>query len=111
MLNLRVRDLDAMLAQLRTAGVTIDGQETEEAAGRFAWLADPEGNRVELWEPAEDVLEPLTGVADPRPSSNGGDQAHRLVLRVHRVLKSAVCTAQVEARVYRSPAIPSGDVR
>jgi glyoxylase I family protein len=58
MLNLRVRDLDSMLAQLRAAGISIDSQETEEAAGRFAWLADPEGNRIELWEPTADVLEP-----------------------------------------------------
>jgi glyoxylase I family protein len=43
LLNFRVRDLDAMLAQLRAAGVSIDGQETEEGAGRFAWLTDPEG--------------------------------------------------------------------
>jgi hypothetical protein len=47
-----------LVAQLRAAGVRIDGQETEEAAGRFAWLVDPEGNRVELWEPTPDVLEP-----------------------------------------------------
>jgi glyoxylase I family protein len=58
MLNLRVRDLDAMVAQLHAAGVRIDSQETQEGAGRFAWLVDPEGNRVELWEPAPDVLEP-----------------------------------------------------
>jgi glyoxylase I family protein len=51
MLNFRVRDLDAMLAQLRAAGVRIDRQETEERAGWFAWLADPEGNRIELWKP------------------------------------------------------------
>jgi glyoxylase I family protein len=58
MLNFRVRDLDAMVAQLRAAGVRIDSQETEEGAGRFAWLVDPEGNRIELWEPAPEVLEP-----------------------------------------------------
>jgi predicted enzyme related to lactoylglutathione lyase len=51
MLNFRVRDLDAMVAQLRAAGVGIDSQETQEGVGRFAWLVDPEGNRVELWEP------------------------------------------------------------
>jgi glyoxylase I family protein len=56
MLNFRVRDLDAMLAQLRAAGVTIDRQETEEGIGRFAWLADPEGNRIELWEPTPEAL-------------------------------------------------------
>ena len=56
MLNLRVRDLDAMLAQLRAAGIAIDKQEAEDGAGRFAWLADPEGNRIELWEPTPDIL-------------------------------------------------------
>jgi glyoxylase I family protein len=67
MLHFRVRDLDAMLAQLRAAGVRIDSQEAQEGVGRFAWLVDPEGNRVELWEPAPDVLEPADGVADPQP--------------------------------------------
>jgi predicted enzyme related to lactoylglutathione lyase len=50
MLNYRVRDLDAMLAQLRAAGVEVeDAQETEN--GRFGWATDPEGNRLELWQP------------------------------------------------------------
>ncbi|HEY0373491.1 MAG TPA: VOC family protein [Amnibacterium sp.] len=52
MLNLRVRDLDAMLAQLRAAGADV-APETQEAEGlgRFGWVTDPEGNRVELWQP------------------------------------------------------------
>ena len=52
MLNFRVRDLDAMLAQLRAkdANVTEETQEME-GVGRFGWVTDPEGNRVELWEP------------------------------------------------------------
>ena len=52
MLNFRVRDLDKMAAQLRTAGieVTIDPQSTPY--GRFARLHDPEGNPIELWQPA-----------------------------------------------------------
>jgi predicted enzyme related to lactoylglutathione lyase len=52
MINYRVRDLDAVLAQLRVAGVQVDErgvQETEQ--GRFAWAVDPEGNRFELWQP------------------------------------------------------------
>ncbi len=50
MVNFRVADLDAMLAQLRAAGVeVIDVQESEH--GRFAWAVDPEGTRFELWEP------------------------------------------------------------
>ena len=71
MLNPRVRDLDAMLAQLRAAGIRIDSHETQEGTGRFAWLVDPEGNRVELWEPAPDALEPADGAADPQPNSPG----------------------------------------
>ncbi|MER7824128.1 VOC family protein [Streptomyces sp. NPDC096097] len=53
MLNFRVRDLDAMLAQLRAAGADVD-EETQdmEGVGRFGWVTDPEGNRVELWQPA-----------------------------------------------------------
>lgn len=53
MVNFVVRDLDAMLAQLRDAGVEVaDGIQELEGVGRFGWALDPEGNRVELWEPA-----------------------------------------------------------
>ncbi len=53
MLNFRVRDLDALLAQLRAAGVAVDDRiEVMEGIGRFGWAVDPEGNRFELWEPA-----------------------------------------------------------
>ena len=51
MLNYRVRDLDAMLAQLRAAGAVVDDEVQEDANGRFGWATDPEGNRFELWEP------------------------------------------------------------
>ncbi|MER7734574.1 VOC family protein [Streptomyces erythrochromogenes] len=53
MLNFRVRDLDAMLAQLRDKGADVAG-ETQDMAGvgRFGWVTDPEGNRIELWQPA-----------------------------------------------------------
>jgi predicted enzyme related to lactoylglutathione lyase len=53
MLNFRVRDLDAMLGQLRAQGADV-AEETQdmEGVGRFGWVTDPEGNRVELWEPA-----------------------------------------------------------
>lgn len=53
MLNFRVRDLDAMLAQLREKGAEVAGEPQEMAGvGRFGWVADPEGNRIELWQPA-----------------------------------------------------------
>jgi predicted enzyme related to lactoylglutathione lyase len=51
MINYRVRDLDAMLAQLRTAGVHVEDRVENSAFGRFGWATDPEGNRFELWEP------------------------------------------------------------
>ncbi|KAA1415923.1 VOC family protein [Nocardioides humilatus] len=53
MLNFRVRDLDAMLAQLRAKGADVaDRVEDMLGVGRFGWVTDPEGNRVELWQPA-----------------------------------------------------------
>ena len=52
MLNFRVRDLDAMLAQLKGAGIAVSHEQTMEGIGRFARIHDPEGNPIELWEPA-----------------------------------------------------------
>ncbi len=52
MVNFTVRDLDAMLAQLRDAEIEVDEKvEVLEGIGRFGWAVDPEGNRFELWEP------------------------------------------------------------
>jgi predicted enzyme related to lactoylglutathione lyase len=53
MLNFRVRDLDAMLAQLRAKGADVPEEPQEmEGVGRFGWVTDPEGNRIELWQPS-----------------------------------------------------------
>jgi predicted enzyme related to lactoylglutathione lyase len=54
MVNYIVDDLDAMRAQLRAAGVTLDDKVEESEYGRFGWAMDPEGNRFELWEPPMD---------------------------------------------------------
>lgn len=51
MLNFRVSNMEAMLAQLRAAGIEIETDQTMEGLGRFVHLHDPEGNPVELWEP------------------------------------------------------------
>jgi predicted enzyme related to lactoylglutathione lyase len=51
MVNYRVRDLDAMLAQLRDASAVVDERVEEHEYGRFGWATDPEGNRFELWQP------------------------------------------------------------
>lgn len=51
MVDYRVRDLDRMLAQLRALGVVPEGKTAEDSNGKLAWLVDPEGNKVELWQP------------------------------------------------------------
>jgi predicted enzyme related to lactoylglutathione lyase len=51
MVNYRVDDLDALLTQLAAAGVPIDPNREDADYGRFAWITDPEGNRIELWQP------------------------------------------------------------
>jgi predicted enzyme related to lactoylglutathione lyase len=50
MLNYRVADLGRLLEELRAAGVKIEKTEDHDY-GRFAWITDPEGNRIELWQP------------------------------------------------------------
>jgi glyoxylase I family protein len=52
MVNFRVHDLDKMIAQLRTAGIEVKDPESYPNIGRFARLHDPEGNPIELWQPA-----------------------------------------------------------
>ena len=56
MVNFRVASLEATLVRLREAGADVDEQTQEQdGIGRFGWATDPEGNRFELWEPAEDM--------------------------------------------------------
>lgn len=52
MANFRVRDLDAMASQLRAAGSVVEIDPKKYPNGRFARTHDPEGNPIELWEPA-----------------------------------------------------------
>lgn len=51
MLNHLVDDLDATLAALRAEGVAVEDRVQEGEYGEFAWIQDPEGRRIELWEP------------------------------------------------------------
>jgi predicted enzyme related to lactoylglutathione lyase len=53
MINYRVADLHALLAALRAEGCTVDDKVDESEFGKFGWVMDPEGNRVELWQPPE----------------------------------------------------------
>jgi predicted enzyme related to lactoylglutathione lyase len=51
MINYRVDNLDEMLAQLRVASIAVVGGPESHENGKFAWIMDPDGNKVELWEP------------------------------------------------------------
>ena len=51
MVNYRVDNLDELLAQLRADGVDVVGDPQSDDNGKFAWIMDPDGNKVELWEP------------------------------------------------------------
>lgn len=52
-INFRVPDLDGMVEQLRAAGTTVEVDPNDYGFGRFATLADPEGNPIQLWQPAD----------------------------------------------------------
>lgn len=52
MINFRVGNLDAMQRQLEAAGIAVERLDDMPGIGRFAHLSDPEGNAIELWEPA-----------------------------------------------------------
>jgi predicted enzyme related to lactoylglutathione lyase len=54
MVNYRVDDLDGLLAALEVEGVEIDPKRDNSEYGKFAWITDPEGTRIELWEPPKE---------------------------------------------------------
>src|SRR5437868_3136699 len=72
MLNYRVRDLDAMLKQLRAAGVAVEDRIEEYDYGRFGGATAPEGNGFERWEPRGD---PPAGGGSQRCENRGGPAA------------------------------------
>ena len=62
MLNFRVDELDEILDAMLAAGVAVDPKrETYDDYGKFGWFTDPEGNRVELWQPLGSSLETESG--------------------------------------------------
>ncbi len=58
MVNYRVDDLDGLLAKLRAEGVTQVGTAEDHPNGRFAWVLDLDGNKVELWQPVSNEADP-----------------------------------------------------
>jgi catechol 2,3-dioxygenase-like lactoylglutathione lyase family enzyme len=51
MINLAVDDMDAFIARLASKGVAILRRDDEDPFGRFAWILDPDGTKIELWQP------------------------------------------------------------
>jgi catechol 2,3-dioxygenase-like lactoylglutathione lyase family enzyme len=51
MLNFAVDDMDAFIVRLRSKGVNIRKRDDQDPSGRFAWILDPDGTKIELWEP------------------------------------------------------------
>ena len=58
MFNYRVENLEELLATLSKEGVKVVGEIEEYDYGKFGWIMDPEGNKIELWEPLDDKLVP-----------------------------------------------------
>ena len=57
MMNFRVENLKELLVELEKEGVTIVGEVEEYDYGKFGWILDPEGNKIELWEPVDKAFE------------------------------------------------------
>ncbi len=51
MINFRVKDLNALLEELKKENIWVDEKTEEYDYGKFAWIMNPEGNKIELWEP------------------------------------------------------------
>ena len=62
MFNYRVENLVELLKVLKDEGVTIFGEMQEFSYGKFGWILDPEGNKIELWEPVDDVFQKENGL-------------------------------------------------
>ena len=57
MFNYRVENLEALLVELKKEGVTMAGEMQEFDYGKFAWILDNDGNKIELWEPIDSAFE------------------------------------------------------
>lgn len=57
MMNFRVENLKELLKVLKSEGVTVVGKVEEYDYGKFGWILDPEGNKIELWEPVDKAFE------------------------------------------------------
>jgi predicted enzyme related to lactoylglutathione lyase len=56
MINFRVENIGSLIAQLKADGMEVVGEIESYDYGKFAWVMDPEGNKIELWEPVDKVF-------------------------------------------------------
>jgi len=62
MINYRVENLEALIEQLRKEGVEVVGDIERYDYGKFGWIMDPEGNKIELWEPMDETFRKANGL-------------------------------------------------
>ena len=62
MINYRVENLESLLDQLREEGVKVVGEIEKYDYGKFGWIMDPEGNKIELWEPNDESFRKVNGL-------------------------------------------------
>ncbi|ANM30100.1 hypothetical protein ABI59_11730 [Acidobacteria bacterium Mor1] len=58
MVNYRVDDIDGMIADMKANGVEVVGETEQHENGKFAWVLDPDGNKIELWQPVDSDEDP-----------------------------------------------------
>ena len=80
MFNYRVENMVELLKVLKEEGVQIVGEIEEYPYGKFGWIMDPDGNKIELWEPKEEGFEPL--ISSLRCSPNRNFMAKPLVCAI-----------------------------
>ena len=56
MINFRVDDLDSLLTKLRASGIDVDEKTSDDEYGKFGWILDNDGNKIELWEPIDSAF-------------------------------------------------------
>jgi len=83
MINYAVDEMDAFLTRLRAKGVAILRRDDDDPNGRFAWILDPEGNKIEFWEPKRTAPPDGNDVHAPTMPKCGGSQRSATVLPKH----------------------------
>ena len=102
MFNFRVDDLDRVRAGLKAEGVWVDDRVEESEFGRFGWALDPEGNKIELWEPPEVTKWKQRSAAPKRTASTSRKVVKKVVKRAtKKAAKREAASRQTRKRAAR----------